>query len=216
MKSAVLKNVFLIGLAFVFVSLLPDSNYSQERKRSSSVRVIPNHHAPELYADKINFRLTLVNLPGANSPESNWQTSYKVYFVPESEFDGALRAVGNREPTPEDFPGKILITSGSVNKKSLQNISGRIVEKNALPFKVKIPDKSKTMFGKIITFYTAKIYDARLKKTAYQTSLFISPPFEPNGAEKKPLENIFLNLYVNNDGRLFTSQMERNKTNADW
>lgn len=190
--------------------------FAQEGKMNNVSSIVRNKYSPNLYAEKLNFRVTLVDLPGAKVADSNWQTSYEIYFVSEENFDNTIPKIGRREPVPQDFSEKILLASGDFKKNSLQDISQRIVEKYAVIFNTKIPKNSKTEFAKIITFFTVKIYDAKLNENIYRTGLFVLPPFVPNGSEKNPVRNLFLNFFVTDSGKLYTSNLERSKTNADW
>lgn len=209
------KIVFNIFILIIFQCLIL-TGFAQEGRKTSVSSVARNNYSPNLYTEKLNLRITLVDLPGAKIPASNWQSSYEVYFVSEANFDNTFEKIGRREPTPQDFSKKILLASGNFNKKQLQEISQRIIEKKAISFKTKIPDDSKTEFAKIITFFTVKIYDAKLKKNIYKTGLFISPPFVPNGSKKEPLRDMFMNFFVTNEGKLYTSNLERNETDTTW
>jgi len=210
-----LKLKFIIYSTIIF-QCLALAVVAQGNKKTTVSSVTRNSYAPNLYAENLNFRITLVDLPGAGISESNWQTSYEIYFVPEADFDNSIQKIGRREPAPQDFSKKILLVGGSFKKDSLQNISQRIIEKNAISFNTKIPKDSKTEFAKIITFFTVKIYDAKLKENIYKSSLFISPPFVQSGSEKEPRRNIFLNFFVTGEGKIYTSSFERNKTDMIW
>lgn len=204
-----------VSILIIFQCLIL-AGFAQEGKRNNVSSVVRNKYSPNLYVEKLNFRVTLVDLPGAKVPESNWQTSYEIYFVSEENFDNMIPKIGRREPVLQDFSEKILLAGGDFKKNSLQGISQRIVEKNAVVFATKIPKNSKTEFAKIITFFTVKIYDAKLKETIYRTGLFVLPPFVSNGSEKNPIRNLFLNFFVTDSGILYTSNLERSKTNTDW
>lgn len=188
----------------------------QQDRGTTFSNVARNNLAPDLYSETLDFRITLVNLPGVDMQGSQWQTSYEIYFVPEADFDDTVQKIGRREPIPRDFSEKVLLATGSFNKNLLKELSRRIVEKNAVSFKTKIPNRSKTEFAKIITFFSAKIYDAKLKKNIFKTGLFISPPFTPNGSQKVPLRKLFLSFFVNNEGELYTSNQERGKSDTSW
>lgn len=204
--------VFIFTLFQVLIAV----GFAQENKKTTVTPVTRNNYASNLYAESLNFQVTLVDLPGAKISGSQWQTSYEIYFVSEADFDNTIQKTGRREPTSQDFSEKVLLASGNFNKKQLQEISQRIVEKKAILFKKKIPDNLKTEFAKIIVFYTVKINDANLKQDVYRTGLFITPPFANNGSEKQPRQNLFLSFFVNGEGKLYTSNQERNKTNTNW
>ena len=57
--------IFLLQIALVFSSLLPPAPV-QTGARGFKVRE-PNLYAPQLYADTLDFKATLVNLPGATN-----------------------------------------------------------------------------------------------------------------------------------------------------
>lgn len=208
-----LKYCIYVVVAFQMLAVV---GFSQERKTTNSSAVTRYNYAPDLYADKLNFRATLVNLPGSDTAKSNWQTSYMIYFVPEADFDNSISKIGRREPVAGDFSEKILLASGEINKTSLRNISERVVEKNAIKFNSKISKASKTEFAKIIVFYSVKIYDAKLKQNILRSSLFITPPFNVDSSNKQPRRNLYLNFFVTDGGKLFTSNQERLKSETNW
>ncbi len=211
-----LKKIEYSIFILILFQVLMLAGFAQGNKKTTVTSVARNSYAPNLYAENLNFQVTLVDLPGAKTSGSQWQTSYEIYFVSEADFDNSIQKIGRREPTSQDFSEKILLASGNFNKKQLQGISQRVVEKKAISFKAKIPNDSKTEFAKIIVFYTVKINDANLKQDVYRTSLFITPPFESNGSEKLPRQNLFLSFFVNGEGKLYTSNQERNKTDITW
>jgi hypothetical protein len=60
--------------------------------RGSGFRTRENNvHAPQLYADKLDFMATLVDLPGAKNKQSYWELSYQLYFVPEETYWATVR-----------------------------------------------------------------------------------------------------------------------------
>lgn len=203
--------------------------YAQTAKKTTSVNVSQNNPTPNFYGEKLDFRATLVDLPGAKLPQSSWQVFYDIYFVGEAEFDKAIQKVGKVEklangatrrtsnPTAEDFPNKILLANGNFAKKSLSNISDRIIEKDDIVFGKKIPNDLKTERGNIIVSYTLKIYDAALKKNIYKTGLFIQSPFIVNEkGEKQARSELFLSFYVTKDGNIYDSSLARVKTSTSW
>lgn len=208
-----LKYLIFVLIIFQFTLL---NGFAQGSRKTNTTSVTRNSYAPELYAENLDFRTMLVNLPGAKTSGSNWQVSYQIYFVPESDFDNSIPKIRSREPAPQDFSQKILLASGSFNKNPISEISQRVIEKNAIIFSSKIPNNSKTAFAKIIVFYSAKIYDAKLKQNIYSSSLFITPPFASNGSDKEPRRKLFLNFFVNENGKVYTSNEARNKTNLNW
>ena len=126
-----MHNVSLLGSLFLLLSLNAAAVKAQpqERKTGRLVAVTPNRLAPELYSEKLTLRITLMNLPGANEPRSQWQGEYKVYFVAEREFEKIMRQLKregrDRELTPELFPQKVLLAQGSFAKNGLKTLSAR-------------------------------------------------------------------------------------------
>ena len=211
-----LRKIEYVVPLIIFFQCFILSGFAQEGRRTTVTSVTRNSYSPNIYAERLNFTAMLVNLPGAKTSGSSWQTSYEIYFVPEADFDNSIQKIGRREPLPRNFSKRILLTSGSFNKNSLQNLSQRIVEKKDILLKTKIPDSSKTEFAKVIVFYTVKIYDASLKQNVLRSSLFITPPFISNHSEKEPRRNLFLSFFVTGKGDLYTSNEERNQTNTNW
>lgn len=189
---------------------------AQEGRQDTFSSVERNKLAPDLYGDTLGFQIMLVNLPGASVTGSKWQTYFEIYFVAEADFDITIQKLGRREPVPQDFSQKILLAAGSFGKSSLKEASGRIVERNSFSFRRKIPNSSKTEFAKIITFFSVKIYDAKLKKKVYKTGLLISPPFMSSGSQKVQLHKLFLSFFVSNDGELYISSRKRSKKDTSW
>ncbi|MGI8669510.1 MAG: hypothetical protein ACR2J3_06615 [Aridibacter sp.] len=211
-----LRKVIYSVFVFVFVQSFISVGLAQGKKANPYIKVERNNYSPNLYADRLNMQIILVDLPGAETANSKWQTSYKVYFVSEKDFDNTIPKIGRRTPTPNDFSSKILLAEGTFNKNALQEISQRIIEKKAILFKTKIPEQAKTEFAKIIVFYSTKIYDAKLKQNIFRSDLFITPPFIDVDSEKKIRKNLFLNFFVNDSGKLYASNRERNKINTQW
>ena len=226
MKQNRTKIIALIFALFAICSI--QTAQAQTKPQMRMVRIEPNTPAPELYADKINFRTTLVNLPGANSDGSSFQVFYDLYFVSEAEFQKSIQnilkdqpskngiKVSSSTPTKEDFPVKTLLASGNFIKKNLETIGGRIEEKTAIPFSAKISEKEKTQGAHLITFYTVKIFDAKLSKTIYNEGLFMKMPFVQNDGKNTASDTFYLNFYVNEKGGLYESSLERDKTSDSW
>lgn len=222
------KVVFYVLFSLVFC-VFAQKLQAQNNKKTTSVNVSQNNPTPHFYNEKLDFRVTLVDLPGAKLPDSSWQVFYEIYFVGEAAFDKAIQSIGKVEklangatrrtanPTAEDFPNKLLLANGNFTKKSLSSISDRIVEKNGIVFGKKIPNDLKTERGKIIVSYTLKIYDAALKKNIYKTGLFIQSPFIVNeNGEKQARSDLFLSFYITKEGELYDSSLARDKTSTSW
>jgi hypothetical protein len=175
-----------------------------------------NVHAPNLYADKLDFVATLVDLPGAQNKQSYWELSYQLYFVPEEKYFEAVRRLprGASNPTPEQFPGRILLAEGHRKKTRTDTPQERTIKLTGVPFKQKVPDAQRTKFAVLMTSYSVKIFDAQLNTTVYRSGIFLTEPFaaDPRDQNREIARNtIYLNFGVNPDGTLNRSQTARTK-----
>lgn len=181
----------------------------------------PNAYAPNLYADKIDFVATLVNLPGAAERQSYWELSYQLYFVPEDQYYEAVRRMprGGSNPTPEQFPGRILLAEGHAKKTRLGTLKERTLILNGVVFKQKVPNAQRTKFSYLMTSYSVKIFDAQLNTTVYRSGIFLAEPCEANPNDQNQAtarKTIYLNFMVNPDGTLNRSQMARTTSDTKW
>jgi len=196
----------------------------QESKARVDRRIItPNRPTPELYADQLSLKITLVNLPGAKLSNSYWQAEYKIYFVPERDFDQIVKRLSKegktRDLKAEYFPTKILLAEGTLNKRGLSTLPERTFTRKGIDFKRKIPSDSQTSFSSILSFYTVKIYDAELKKTIYQSDNFIVPPFDTDSADRTSMlarTGLFFSFFVASDGSLYNSNRKRTSESSEW
>ena len=204
------RATILLGLVIFSLLLLPPASMSQ-RAGGFKVRE-PNLHAPQLYADSINLIATLENLPGASKKKSYWEISYQLFFIPEDKLYEALRRLprGGSNPPPEFFTGKILLAEGHRKKSRLDTLNDRTIVFNSVTFKEKVPDAQRTKFANLMTTYSAKIFDAELKKTVYQSGLFLTEPYGED-AERQPFarKDFYLTFLINPDGSLDYSQTAR-------
>jgi len=173
-----------------------------------------NVYAPHLYADKIEFLATLENLPGARKKQSYWELSYQLYFIPEAKYYEALSHFpqGGYDPTPEEFPGKILLTSRRQKKTRLSTPEDRTLLLSGIDFKRKVPDVQRTMFGVLLTVWAVKIFDAEIKTTIYDSGIFITDACEPDPRDKKQAiarKTVYLTFHVTSKGTLNYSQRPR-------
>jgi len=180
-----------------------------------------NVYAPELYAKEIDFIATLVNLPGAKNTKSYWELSYQLYFIPENKYYEALEGMpaGTSNPGLEHFPGKILLAEGQEKKAKLATLKERTYVSNKLPFKDKIPNSARTKFGRVMTSYSIKIYDAALDTTVYRSGIFLIKPYDQdpsNPATSIPRQTIYLNFMVSPQGTLNRSQAPRKPDDTTW
>lgn len=199
--------VLQLVLVFTFFSTL--------RAGSAQYTVRENNlYAPNLYADKLAFIATLVNLPGAKKPQSSWELSYQLFFIPEAKYYEALRGFpkGGSNPTPEQFPGRILLAEGQKKKTRLSTPDERTIALDGVAFKEKVPDALRTKFAVLMTSYAVKIFDAELKTTVYESGIFLTAPYEDNEQKQAiPRRTIYLNFAVSPDGTLNYSQLRRKK-----
>lgn len=181
----------------------------------------PNVYAPDLYADRVKLQMTLIDLPGAAERGSYWEVSYQLYFISEADFMKALQRApsGSWNPTPEDFPGRVLLGRGHLKRTSLGTPPERSHLSRAFPLKARVPDRLRTKFATILTSYTVKIFDARLASTTYRTGTFATQPFinDPaSGGRAVARSLLYANFYVSPRGELFYSQLPRNSARTTW
>jgi len=172
----------------------------------------PNLHVPNLYADKIDFIATIVDLPGAKKKESYWELSYQLFFVPEEKYYETIYRLpkGGSNPEPEEFAGRILLAEGRQKRTRLETLDDRTITLTGVSFKHKIPDSQRTKFGYLLTGYSVKIFDAELNKTIYYSGIFLTEPYEPNvNDEKQDIARnaVYLTFRVLPNGTLGRSQL---------
>ena len=218
-----LQNLIILG-CFLLSSLWPVGGVSQQTKMRLNRRIVkPNVIAPELYADKLSLKITLMNLPGATTSTSHWQVEFQVVFVPEEDFGKNLKDIKEagkyRELRPEYFPSRILLAKGKFNKHSLGTLKERAFVLDGIAFRNRIPPKQQTTFCRIINFYSVKVFDGKLKKDIYDSAVFIVPPFETEADDSDsllPRTNLFLNFFVAEDGGLYKSNTKRASETTEW
>jgi hypothetical protein len=215
----------LIILACLLLSALwPVGGACKETKMRIDGRTItPNRIAPELYSDKLSLKITLMNLPGAATPTSYWEVEYQVYFVPEQDFKKNLsdlkKSGKGRELRPEYFPTKILLATGKFNKRGLGTLKERAFLRPGIPFRNKIPAEQQTSFSSLMSFFSVKIFDGKLKKDIYTSSVFIVPPFEKDSDPRHsllPRTELFLNFYVAENGSLYRTNNKSASETTEW
>jgi hypothetical protein len=202
------------------------------RKKLTRHRYIePNLLAPELYSDKLSMKLTLVDLPGAADARSSWEGTYKLYFISEAEFnkvsEEAMRRHREQEPgakvfgwnpTPADFPEKILLAAGSISKKSLATPQQRTHLQDGIVFKDKIPAALRTKGAHLLTSYSVKVYDARLQVPVYESGIFMTFPFDDQTDPEKitPRTIVYTSFIVTPKGEIWESQLPRKDGDTNW
>jgi hypothetical protein len=212
-----LLTIVLLQLSVVspVVSSPASAAFAPTNQRGAGFKVRePNLYAPQLYADRIDFIATLVDLPGANKKQSYWELSYQIYFIPEEKYYEALKLLpkGGSNPTPEQFPGRILLAEGRKKNPTLGLLNDRTVTSTGVRFKEKVTDPQRTKFAVLMTHYSVRIFDAELNTTVYRSGIFLTEPYEPNGEDPTqalPRRRLYLNFRVSPDGTLNGSQLPR-------
>jgi len=220
---SLLQSLIILG-CFLLSSLWPVGGVGQQQKIKVDRRTIrANLIAPELYADNLSLKITLMNLPGAATSTSYWEVEFQVFFVPEKDFgknlDDAKQAGKSRELKPEYFPTRILLATGKFNKHNLSTFKERAFVRPGIAFRNKIPADQQTTFSGLMSFYSIKVFDGKLKKDVYGSSVFIVPPFERDTNDSNgllPRSNLFLNFFVADDGSLYKSNTKSASETSEW
>ena len=180
-------------LSVVFLQLtilfFPSCHRQWLKRCADSRSAKPNLYAPHLYADSLDFEATLVNLPGIRNKQSYWELSYQLYFVPEDKYYEALKRgpQGPSNPTPEEFPGRILLAKGHKKKMRASTPEQRTISLSGVSFKQRVPDAQRTKFAHLLTAYSVKIFDARLNTTVYYSGIFLTEPYQDDEKTRRSL-----------------------------
>ena len=174
---------------------------------------VKNVYAPHVYAENIDF-LAKLDLPGAQKKQSYWELSYQLFFLPETNYDEAVARFpqGGYSPTPEEYPGKILLTAGHQKKKRLSTPQERNILLTGVGFKQKVPNAQQTLFGVLITVWAVKIFDAELKTTIYKSGMFLTHVSEVDPQDQKKTiarKTVYLTFSITPKGTLNYSQGPR-------
>ena len=218
-----LQSLIIAG-CFLLSSLWPVGAVGQQQKIKVDRRTIrANLIAPELYSDKLSLKITLMNLPGAATATSYWEVEFQVFFVPEKDFgknlDDAKQAGHGRDLKPEYFPTRILLATGKFNKHNLGTFNERAYVRPGIAFRNKIPPEQQTTFSSLLSFYSVKVFDGKLKKDIYGSNVFIVPPFERDSDDRNnllPRSELFLNFFVDVDGSLYKSNTKSASETTEW
>ena len=212
---------FLVLLVFALSAIRSQAQNSQVKVDRRTIE--PNRVTPELYADNLSLKVTLMNLPGAKNSASYWQAEYKIYFVAEAEFEKVFRQLKkegkNKELSPEYFPNKTLLAEGKLNKRGLSTLPSRTTIRDGIEFKRKIPTEQQTAFSNILSFYSVKVYDGDLKKDIYQSDVFVTPPFDTDSSDRNsftPRSHVYLNFYVSPEGAIYRSNRKSASETTEW
>lgn len=211
-----------LAVTLLQLSLILSSTFAPQTAKTGFRTRENNVHAPQLYADKLDFTATLVKLPGANHKRSYWELSYQLHFIPEESYWGSIRRLPRDQlanPSPDHFPGAILIAQGHRKSRRIATLNDRTLTWTALPFKQKVPDALRTKFAVVMTSYTVKIFDAQLNTTVTKSGAFLTDPFEESADDSNQViarKTIYLNFGVRPDGGLNGSQEARSYVVTRW
>lgn len=216
--------VLLGGLVSITISATDLRGQSTSHRVRVDRRTIKHDTpAPELYSDKLNLKITLMNLPGAQEASSYWQGEYRVYFVAEKDFETTMKQLTregrNKELKPEYFPSRILLAKGDFSRRKLTTLRERTILREGIEFKGKIPPGQQTAFSNILTFYSIKVYDAKLRRSIYGSDVFVVPPFDTNTPDRttfSPGTALYLNFFVSDNGSLYRSNRKSASETTEW
>lgn len=192
-------------------------------------RVEPNTPAPELYSDKLTVQFMLVNLPGAQGAASYWEGSYQLFFVSEAEERKVLEEKYKQlapqgggqvavDIEPSEYKEKILLAEGRFKQAGLATLHDRTFRVENVAFKARVPEALRTKGGHLLTVYSVRIFDARLKMPLYKTGQWMALVFDEEAGGEKPRARavVYVNFFVSPEGDVFTSQWARDDTKTDW
>ncbi|HEX8162517.1 MAG TPA: hypothetical protein VF538_11630 [Pyrinomonadaceae bacterium] len=227
----------LVSVLSALLCALAPRALSQEAQPAAKLkfrghrRIEPNTLAPELYEDKLSMKFTLVDLPGAGDPRSTWEGSYQLFFISEAEFDKVSKEVMRKQqekepgktsfgwnPEPADFAGKILLAEGTISKKDITTPRQRVHLHGDIPFRERVPAELRTEGAHLLTAYSVKVYDARLKVPAYDKGIFLAFPFDDQTDPEKiaPRKIVYTSFYVSPKGDIWNSQLPRRDGDTKW
>ncbi|MGH9968576.1 MAG: hypothetical protein ACREBG_12215, partial [Pyrinomonadaceae bacterium] len=163
----------------------------------------------------------LVDLPGARNRKSYWELSYQLFFISEDKYYEAAKRLprGGSNPTPEQFPGRVLLKERHEKKVHLATLKERTIALSRLPFKSRVPDAQRTKFATLMTSFSVKIFDADLNTTIYHSGIFLTHPYEASPLDPKQAiarRSIYLNFMVTHQGALNLSQLARKIGKTTW
>ena len=217
-----LQSLIIFG-CLLLSTLWPLGGAAQQKMRIDRRTIRPNLIAPELYSDKLSLKITLMNLPGAATSASHWEVEFQLFCVPEQDFEKTMKELNKagkgRELRPEYFPSKILLATGKFNKQRLDTLRERAFLRQGITFRDKVPPELQTSFSSLMSFYSVKVFDGKLKKDIYGSDVFIVPPFETDTNDRNslaPRTDLFLNFFVADDGSLFRSNTKGASETTEW
>lgn len=214
--------VCLTSLLTLALGVVPREASTQERITRNSGNVLrAREAAPELYADQLRMTVTLVNLPGANDPQSTFTGSCRLFFVPEADWIKITRQKpsGNIKLDASDFQSKVKLTEINFKKTNLAKLKDRIEVRNNISFGSRIPVEQKTKLARLITDCSVKVYDAQLKSSVFSSGVFTTRPFAAQSEDPTklhPRTNIYVSFLVTPEREIFRSQAPRNADSLEW
>ncbi|HVG30629.1 MAG TPA: M56 family metallopeptidase [Pyrinomonadaceae bacterium] len=193
-------------------------------------RTEPNTLAPELYSDKLTLQLMLVNLPGAADAASYWEGSYQLYFIPEAEERRVLDAKYKElapnggsvafDTSPSDYKEKILLSEGKFKKSGLATLPDRTLRVDNISFRERVPDAQRTKRGTLMTAYSVRVFDGRLKAPVYHSNEWMARVFDADaagdGEKLLPRTVVYANFFVSPKGDMYVSQWARDSKDTNW
>jgi hypothetical protein len=210
-----LSRLHALALLLTIISVA----YAQQGPKTNFRIREPNVHAPWLYNDNLTLKITLVNLPGADNAGSYSECSYQVFFIPEDKYYTAVASLpsGAQNPTPDQFPGRLLIAEGTIKKNHLKTIEQRTYTR-AFPFKSKVPDAQQTKFARLMTSYSVKVFDAKLNKTVYRSGIFLTFPFDDasDQGNAPARQTLYTSFMISDSGDIYRSQRPRKDGDTNW
>ena len=214
MLESLRKKLFICLICMCFFGVI--NVLGQKPKVTTFINVTPNRFAPEFYAEDLSVKATLVNLPGADTAGSTWTLSYEVYFLPEGQVGELAAKRGGRlgsETSVSDFPKRIFLGKAGFTKKNLKTLADRTVISEKFKFRSKIPVSLQMENANIITAYTIKVYDAKLKKTLVRNRIFYGRIFI---GDKQKRSKVYLSFYIPPSGEINDSQLEKEDNSTKW
>ncbi len=172
-----------------------------------------NLAAPELYSDKLGLNVSLADLPGATEPGSSWEMSYQIFFISEGEYYSVINKLppGGHSLQPELFPHKVLLAEDTFRRKNLGSSAARTQKRDDIILASKVANQEKTKFGRLMTSYSVKVYDARLKMPILHSGVFVTYVFEKSLNTVLPRKALYLAFSVTSQGELSYSQQSPSK-----
>ena len=218
--------VRVLFLTSIFTLALPHIHREAGRTQVQSDRksrnvITANESAPELYSNHLRMTITLVNLPGADNPQSNFTGTCGLFFVPEDDWIKTTRQMpsGGLKLQASDFKRKVKLTEINFKNTNLANLKDRIRIQDNIRFGSRIPAAQKTKLARLMTDCSVKVYDAQLNSSVFSSGVLITRPFETaseGSGQLHPRTNIYVSFLVTPDGKIYRSQSPRSPDSLEW